>query len=648
MEASNIPTEEIINERYRLLHVLGKGSVGITYAGIDLETEQEVAIKIVSLARVNNWKQIELLEREVQVLAQLNYPAIPKYLDYFQIESDRFAALSCRERNFYIVQQLAPGKSLFQLVENGWRTTGKQVKQIAIQILDILSYLHSLEPPIIHRDIKPQNLIRSDDGTIFLVDFGAVQNTYYNTFMKGSTVVGTYGYMAPEQFQGKGLPSTDLYGLGATILYLLTHRSPAELPQDTLKIDFRSRLNLSEEFADWLDKMLEPDAEDRFTSAEEALKILRSPYKIKTRSLIKGQRKIWLGLSIVVITLTLIINHYQWGILSRLGYYPVGLCDQAEVMNNYVNTGGKVIDDIISCLITLLETDRYYYYDQYGQSVNYNPKKIEKTIQLAIANKSYVNTKNGSGVTLLNIAVDKNYQDTVKRLIANGADVNLKDNQGQTPLFKAVVNAHTEIIKILISHGADIHIKDNYDINCLSIAAAKGDMRLYDIDNYFDNINNHNKKILLIESNKKYQEIVKSLIDQGADVNGKDTKYQPLLVAASKGDLNIIKILLAKGADLNVKNFRGETALFYASYSGYRDIVQFLITRGANVNAKDNDGETALFKAVHGHQKDIAEILINQGADINAKSNSGTTILEAAISTSDQNIVEFVRQKGAQ
>lgn len=85
--------------------------------------------------------------------------------------------------------------------------------------------------------MKPHNLILSEEGKVFLVDFGAVQNTYYNTLMRGSTVVGTYGYMAPEQFQGKAQPQTDLYGLGATILYLLTHRSPAELPHDNLAID---------------------------------------------------------------------------------------------------------------------------------------------------------------------------------------------------------------------------------------------------------------------------------------------------------------------------------------------------------------------------------------------------------------------------
>ncbi|MBD1921010.1 hypothetical protein H6F77_07900 [Microcoleus sp. FACHB-831] len=119
---------------------------------------------------------------------------------------------------------------------------------------------------------------------LFLVDFGAVQDTYHNTVTGGSTVVGTYGYMAPEQFRGQAVLSTDLYGLATTLLFLLTRKSPAELPQRKLKIDFRSHVSVSKDFADWLEKMLEPVMEDRFPSANAALAVLRGEETLATYS----------------------------------------------------------------------------------------------------------------------------------------------------------------------------------------------------------------------------------------------------------------------------------------------------------------------------------------------------------------------------
>ncbi len=274
---------EIIAERYRILDTLGQGGVGITYRAEDLQTGQQVALKALSLRRIADWKTLELFEREAQILSQLHHPAIPRYLDYFQTDTSR-------ERGFYIAQQLEEGKSLAALVENGWRPDEREVRNIATQILDILIYLHSLTPPVIHRDIKPQNIIRSADGRVFLVDFGSVTGTYHNTVTGGSTVVGTYGYMAPEQFRGRAVLSTDLYGLGATLLFLLTGKSPADLPQRSLKINFRSYVRISNEFASWLEKTLEPVIEDRFPSAEEALAVLRGEKALANYSTQKPRR----------------------------------------------------------------------------------------------------------------------------------------------------------------------------------------------------------------------------------------------------------------------------------------------------------------------------------------------------------------------
>ncbi|MGG6298308.1 serine/threonine protein kinase [Leptolyngbya sp. AN02str] len=260
-------SDEIIAQRYQILRVLGQGGIGITYAAMDLQTNQQVALKALSLRRLNDFKVLDLFEREARTLEQLNHPAIPRYLDYFQIDQ-------ADNRSFYLVQQLAEGQDLTTLVEKGWRPNETDVKQIAVQILNILVYLQELTPPVIHRDIKPQNIIYRDDGQVVLVDFGAVQDTYHNTMTGGSTVVGTYGYMAPEQFRGQAVLSTDLYGLGTTLIFLLSGKPPADLPQRKLKINFRPYIHVSQTFADWLECLIDPVADDRFPSANDALAVL--------------------------------------------------------------------------------------------------------------------------------------------------------------------------------------------------------------------------------------------------------------------------------------------------------------------------------------------------------------------------------------
>jgi serine/threonine protein kinase len=268
---------DTIRGEYRITGFLGQGGIATTYRAETLHGSQKVAIKVIALRQLENFKMLELFEREANTLSQLDNFSIPKYIDYFQIDRPK-------QRLFYLVQQLADGNNLANLVENGWHPKELEIKQIAEIILGILIYLQQLIPPVIHRDIKPQNIIYNqstnslDKDKLFLVDFGAVQDTYHNSLTGGSTIVGTYGYMAPEQFRGQAKLSTDLYGLGATLVFLLTQQHPSELPQRKLKIDWRSQINqnkLDKHFETWLDRMIEPAIEDRFSSAEEALAVLQ-------------------------------------------------------------------------------------------------------------------------------------------------------------------------------------------------------------------------------------------------------------------------------------------------------------------------------------------------------------------------------------
>ena len=410
---------ETIAQRYRILGILGEGGSGTTYRAQDLQTGQLVALKALSLHQVDDWKAIALFEREARVLATLDYVGIPRYLQSFQVDAPG-------DRYFYIVQQLADGESLATLVNKGWHATEAQVRDIAVQILEILVYLHQQKPPLIHRDIKPQNIIRRDDGRVFLVDFGAVQQTYHSTLARSSTVVGTFGYMAPEQYTAKAVPATDLYGLGATLLFLLTHRSPAQLPTDRLTIDFRSHVQISERFADWLEKMLEPDVDERFGNAKEAIAVLQGKRKLRPKVESFPKRKPFFKLAMAAIAVAVIVNHikYPYLIPGVLGFAPTEVHEAIDK--------GDV------------ETVRYY---------------LDRGVD--------VHVRKGKGFTLLHQAVSIDDKEMVEFLIAKGANVDVGDKYGRTPLCQV---RSLGIAKVLIANGADVNAEDRSGVNPLLLS----------------------------------------------------------------------------------------------------------------------------------------------------------------------------------
>ncbi len=258
---------EVVGGAYRIVAELGRGGGGVTFEAEPVAGGEHVALKELDLRGVRDWKTLELFEREARTLRGLSHPRIPRYIADFRVDAPEGPI-------FYLAHELVPGKTLAQRAAEGVRLNEYDVKQIAAELLRVLGFLHAHVPPLIHRDIKPENVVRREDGALFLVDFGGVRDTA-RTASGGSTMVGTYGYMAPEQLRGVALPATDLYGLGATLLFLLTGRSPAELPHERLRLVVHKATNLSSGLAAWLQAMLEPAPEDRFESAEEAAKALR-------------------------------------------------------------------------------------------------------------------------------------------------------------------------------------------------------------------------------------------------------------------------------------------------------------------------------------------------------------------------------------
>jgi serine/threonine protein kinase len=144
---------------------------------------------------------------------------------------------------------------------------------VLIRCLEILDYLHTRTPPVIHRDIKPSNIVRAPDGRCSLVDFGGVLD--HSRDKGGSTIVGTFGYMAPEQLHGQVTAATDLYALGATIVALAGGIEPEDVPRKGLRMDLDKHLpSLDRGFRAALSAMTDPDPDARPQRARDVVKLL--------------------------------------------------------------------------------------------------------------------------------------------------------------------------------------------------------------------------------------------------------------------------------------------------------------------------------------------------------------------------------------
>lgn len=260
--------------RYQVQQQLAKKAGRRTLLARDLQTQELVVVKLLSFGSDFEWDALKLFEREVETLKTLSHTSIPRYLDYFELDSGN-------GKGFALVQTYIAAKSLEEHLKAGRSFSESEVKELAKALLEILTYLHGRQPPVIHRDIKPSNILlgeRSGNsiGQVYLVDFGSVQTL---AAREGGTmtIVGTYGYMPPEQFGDRTVPASDLYSLGATLVTLVTGTHPADLPQKDGRIQFEQQANITPEFSSWLRWLTEPSLDRRLGSAKKALQALEQP-----------------------------------------------------------------------------------------------------------------------------------------------------------------------------------------------------------------------------------------------------------------------------------------------------------------------------------------------------------------------------------
>ena len=269
LPSARMTNGDLLGDRYRIERELGRGGAGITFLVRDTRDDSSAVAKLLHLDLLRDWKAVELFEREAAVLKGLHHDCIPAYKDFFRADVEGSA-------RFVLVRQFVDGKSLQEKVDAGWRATEEEIRDIGARLLNVVDYIHSVRPPVIHRDINPRNIIQRADAAVFLLDFGGVQDAIRISGVTSSTIIGTPGYTPLEQFTGRATVRSDLYAVAATLLFLLTHRNPADLPTRDMKIDFRSVVEItSPGLRRVLGSWLEPDEARRTLPVAEAAALLR-------------------------------------------------------------------------------------------------------------------------------------------------------------------------------------------------------------------------------------------------------------------------------------------------------------------------------------------------------------------------------------
>lgn len=288
----------IVDRKYKILNVIGKGGMSVVYLAMNEKVNKQWAIKEIMKS---DYRDFNLDKKEIEMMKKLRHSHLPSIVDVIENGS-----------SLLIVMDYIEGRSLDDVfVEYGAQPV-ETVLDWAEQLCDVLDYLHSQDPPIIYRDMKPGNVMLKPDGSLMLIDFGAARE-YKPQNLKDTISLGTRGYAAPEQYKEDGQSDvrTDIYCLGVMLFQFLTGESPHELRPIT---DVKPELSAGLEAV--ISKCTQVKKEDRYQTAAELIYALNHYWEYDKQYQIQQKKKFTSFLIPAVLTICCMLGTIVFGLLE--------------------------------------------------------------------------------------------------------------------------------------------------------------------------------------------------------------------------------------------------------------------------------------------------------------------------------------------
>lgn len=318
---------QLVDGKYKILNKVGQGGMSVVYLAMNEKANKQWAIKEVRKDGVKDFEVVKQgLVVETDMLKRLSHPSLPSIIDVIEDED-----------TFLIVMDYIEGNPLSKVLEEYGAQPQENVIEWAKQLCDVLGYLHTRQPAIIYRDMKPGNVMLKPDGNVTLIDFGTARE-FKEKNLADTTCLGTVGYAAPEQFGGMGQTDgrTDIYCLGATLYHLVTGMNPCEPPYEIKPIRTINP-TLSSGLERIIMKCTQRNPEDRYQSCAELMYALEHYEEIDDIFRKKQTKKMAAFLTTSILTVALGATSV-WGYVSAEkkkseNYYQI--LKEADEVNDY-------------------------------------------------------------------------------------------------------------------------------------------------------------------------------------------------------------------------------------------------------------------------------------------------------------------------